>query len=157
MEHHYVQPIIGSYTNSHDHMYNKGKCIVCNCTVQKKDVRHCPNPQTIEEYYSSNTEFSISIREDSVVCSTCYHAQLAIVKRYRLTSYDSNLQIVLDSLRCDEPAAGKDTECIKLLAASKTASLVGNGLLEQKPMFLVDIYDFFTNTASALRSLYLPD
>ena len=108
---------------SHDYMYNKRKCIVCNCTVQKKDVCHCPDPQTIEEYYSSNTEFSISIREDSVVCSMCYHAQLAIVKRHRLTSHDSNLQTVLDSLHCDEPAAGKDTECIKLLAASKTASL----------------------------------
>lgn len=80
---------------SHDYMYKKRKCIVCNCTVQKKDVCHCPDPQTIEEYYSSNTEFSISIREDSVVCSMCYHAQLAIVKRHRLTSHDSNLQTVL--------------------------------------------------------------
>ena len=50
-----------------------------------------------------------------------------------------------------------ELERTQLLAASKTASLVGNGLLEQKPMLLVDIYDFFTNTASALRSLYLPD
>ena len=44
--------------HSHDHMYNKRKCIVCNRTVQKKDVRHCQDSQTIEEYYSSDTEFS---------------------------------------------------------------------------------------------------
>ena len=54
------------------------------------------------------------------------HAQLVIVKRHRLTSCDSDLQILLDSLSCDEPAGGEETECIKLLAASKTASMVGN-------------------------------
>ena len=111
---------------------------ICNCTVQKKDVRHWRDPQTIEEYYSSNIYIIYHFHfQDSVVCSTCYHAYLVKVKRHRLTRHDSNLQIVLDSLRCDEPEAQKDTECIKLLGASKTASFVGNGLLEQKPMLLV--------------------
>ena len=143
--------------HSHDHMYKKRKCVVCNCTVQKRDVRHCPDPKTIQEYYNSSTEFSISMQEDSVVCSTCYHAQLVIVKRHRLTSCDSDLQILLDSLSCDEPAGGEDTECIKLLAASKTASMVGNGLMEQRPMLLVDVYEFFNKTATELRRVYLPD
>ena len=92
-----------------------------------------------------------------MVCSTCYYAQLVIVKRHRLTSCDSDLQILLDSLRCDEPAGGEDTECIKLLAASKTASMVGNGLMEQRPMLLVDVYEFFNETTTELRRVYLPD
>ena len=54
---------------------------------------------------------------------------------------------------------GEDTECIKLLAASKTASktasMVSNWLREERSMLLVDIYDFFTNTATELRKLYL--
>ena len=118
---------------------------------KKKNVHHCPDPQTIEEYYSSSPEgFSISIQEDSLVCSMCCHAQLVIVKRQRLTSYDSDFQILIDSLCCDKLAAGKDTECIKLLAAS----MVGNGLLEQRAMLLVDIYNFSTNTATDLGRLY---
>ena len=80
----------------------------------------------------------------------CYHAHLVIVKRQRLTSYDSDFQILIDSLCCDKLAAGKDTECIKLLAAS----MVGNGLLEQRAMLLVDIYNFSTNTATELGRLY---
>ena len=74
------------------------------------------------KYYSLSTEFSVSISEDSVLCSPCYHAQLAIVKKQRLTSYDSDLESLIDSLTSDQPTTGKESEYIKLLAASKTVS-----------------------------------
>jgi len=67
--------------HDHDHMYSKRRCIFCDNTVHKKDIRHCPDPERIQEYYSLSTEFSVSISEDSVLCSPCYHAQLAIVNK----------------------------------------------------------------------------
>ena len=140
--------------HDHDHMYSRRKCIFCGCTVHKKDIRHCPDPERIQEYYSMSTEFSVLISEDSVLCSTCYHAQLAIVKRQRLTSCDSDLQSLIDSLQSDQPAAGKETECIKLLAASRTAAMVAKGLLEQRAMLLVEAHEHFIDTAIELRSLY---
>ena len=35
--------------------------------------------------------------------------------------------------------------------------MVSNGLREQRSMLLVHVYDFFTNTATELRGLYLLD
>ena len=41
--------------------------------------------------------------------------QLAIVKRQQLTSCDSDLQNLMDSLTSGQPTTGKDKEYIKLL------------------------------------------
>jgi len=104
-----------------------------------------------------STEFSVSISEDSVLCSICYHAQLASVKKQRLTSCDSDLESLIDSLTSDQPTTGKESEYIKLLAASKTAAMVARGLLEQRAMLLVEAHQHFTETATELRGLYQPN
>jgi len=34
--------------HDHDHMYSKRRCIFCDNTVHKKDIRHCPDPKRIK-------------------------------------------------------------------------------------------------------------
>jgi len=60
--------------------------------------------------------------------------QLAIVKRQQLTSCDSDLQNLIDSLTSGQPTTGKDKEYIKLLPHQEQQHWL-QGLLEQRASF----------------------
>lgn len=57
--------------------------------------------------------------------------QLATVKRQQLTSRDSDLQSLIDSLTSGQPTTGKDKEYIKLLPHQEQQHWL-QGLLEQR-------------------------
>lgn len=74
-------------------------CPTCGACLKYTHSRPCPNPHSIETYLKEITGFEGKIKPDERVCYTCYKSHLAILQQEKSVSKDSDLLLVINTLK----------------------------------------------------------
>lgn len=96
----------------------------------------------------NNTNFTGNIGVNDLVCYECYKAQLVLIKQTESVtqSLDEDLIEVLKEIRCHIQNSISSDDQALTHAISQSSLLVGEALLEQNPILLPEVWDFFEQT-----------
>ena len=61
--------------------YSRTRCTTCKKNLSgRTDHHYCPSPQIIRQHLQEKTGHAHEITPDSVICTTCYKAQMSILQ-----------------------------------------------------------------------------
>lgn len=97
-----------------DDMYTDKRCYTCRALIHGT-ARHCPNPKSIQQYFSMNADLDIhNIIENDYICFSCYNHHLLIVQRVESRSTDQELQTFLSSQQAPVMWVEQQDSCVSL-------------------------------------------
>ena len=124
--------------------YSRTRCTTCKKDLSgRTDHHHCPSPQIIRHHLQEKTGHDHEITPDSIICTTCYKAQMSILQGECLST-DLELMQVIESLEAQSQETSQSTiEKAMNNSINAVGTKVAYMLLKQEALLLPDAHDTF--------------
>ena len=123
------------------------KCKTCDKYIdQPSKSRPVPEPNLLQQFLTSNTEFRGTLNRDDRVCCVCYQSHLVTVKHIKQTveSTDSDLRDLISTIKCSLPTLNtiRNFETALDHVVRQISITVGESLLSQTALLLPQVHIF---------------
>ena len=127
-------------------------CSTCDSTLKNSTPRHCPDPLVIQSHLIETTGFEGTINSNDKVCNSCYKSHLVILNANKLVSRDSDLLLVISTLKQNAKAINELSNLQHVLdaAVNHTTIMVAEEMLHRRVLHLPAVHEFLCNRADTL-------